>query len=30
LKADIDRAARERTADEQLDLLKKKIRKKKD
>jgi len=30
LKADIDRAARERTADEQLDLLKKKIRKKKE
>lgn len=30
LKADIDRAARERTADEQLDLLKKKIRKQKD
>lgn len=30
LKADIDRAARERAADEQLDLLKQKIRKKKD
>ena len=30
LKDDIDRAARERAADEQLDLLKKKIRKKKD
>lgn len=30
LKHDIDRAARERAADEQLDLLKKKIRKKKE
>lgn len=30
LKADIDRAARERAADEQLDLLKQKIRKKKE